>query len=349
MRFGRRAFFWFSFLLLSAASLYCLGFVVGFAMPALPSVSVSSPLSNMAPNSSVTSSAAVSSSVNSPAPKVSSSVSSAIVATADKTAKGRIQTRTILPSSGNLIFQKISVKNNTKLSINLKKELLTGPKLRLSETTKPQVLIVHTHTTECFMKESRNYYTATDKTRTTKQSENMVAVGKVFADTLSAKGIGVIHATEIHDYPEYSGSYGRAADTIQKYLKKYPTIRVVVDLHRDSITDSKGTKSALVTEIKGEKAAQVMLVAGCQGKSVTGFSNWRENFRLAIRFQQTLEVMYPHLARPIYFAERRYNQHLTTGSLLLECGTEANTLSEAKYAAKLAANALASTLSLLKE
>ena len=92
-----------------------------------------------------------------------------------------------------------------------------------------------------------------------------------------------------------------------------------------------------------------MLVSGCQSGSVTGFPNWKENFRLAIRLQQTMEVLYPTLARPILLTARKYNQHLTTGSLLIECGTEANTLEQAKYSAELLADCLASTLNMLKK
>lgn len=345
MRFSKRLFFLFSFCLLSAAALYCLALLSGFVLPTAPTVSApvvtasSAPISSEAPKAST----------QTPASSAAPTSSKAVPATSAGKAKGKIVERTISPETANLSFQKIHVKNGTSLTVDLKAELLAGPKLRLQNTAEPQVLIVHTHTTECFMTEERSYYTDSDQTRTTKESNNIVAVGKVLADTLTEKGIAVVHATEQHDYPEYTGSYSRAAVTIQKYLGKYPSIRVVIDLHRDSITAKDGTKSAVVAEVDGKKAAQVMLVAGCQDGSVTGFPNWRENFRLAIRLQQSLEVMYPSLARPIYFTPRKYNQNLTTGSLLLECGTEANTLEQAKYSAKLVGNALASTLQLLKE
>ncbi len=272
-----------------------------------------------------------------------------VAADTNKKAVGKVIEKTISPTSANLKYNKIYIKNSTGLSVNLKKELATAPKLKLTATDKPQVLIVHTHTTECYMLEKRNYYLASDKTRSTKENENVTAVGKVLEETLKAKNISVIHATEKHDYPEYTGSYNKAADTIKKYLKKYPTIKVVIDLHRDSVTGADKSKTALVTKINGKKAAQLMLVSGCQAQGVEGFSNWKENFRLAIRLQQTLEVMYPSLARPILFTARRYNQHLTTGSLLIECGTEVNTLDEAKYSAQLLGNALAATLNTLKE
>lgn len=352
---GRKAFAFFSFLLLSAASFYCLFFICEFFLtPKIPNTTdyTYETDCNSSENFSIEKNE-ISSAENSvssvDSKKDNSSLGSEIAAATKSKAKGKISTRFIDSSSANLSYQKVYIKNGTSLNIDIKTSLLNPPKLKIQNTASPQVLIVHTHTTECYMTEERDYYTDADRTRTTNNSKNIVAVGEILKETLEEEGIGVVHATEKHDYPEYTGSYDRAADTIKKYLKKYPTIKVVIDLHRDSITSSDGTKSALVKEVEGKKAAQVMLVSGCQSGTVTGFDNWKENFRLAVRLQQTMEVMYPGLARPILFTPRRYNQHLTTGSLLIECGTEANTLEQAKYSAKLLGKSLVSTLNMLKE
>lgn len=349
---GRKIFFFFSFLLLSAASIYCINFICSHALSKGYEITENSKISaettadftdffkgNENHNESLNKNSS---------PKTNSGEKTELATKTNGKAKGKIINRTIDSSAANLKYQKIYIKNQTGQNINLKTELLTLPKIKITATTKPQVLIVHTHTTECYMNEERGYYTDSDSTRTTNDEKNVVAVGKVLKDELLKKGIVAVHATEKHDHPEYSGSYSRAEETIKKYLKKYPSIKVVVDLHRDSVTDENGTKSALVTEIEGKKAAQIMLVSGCQDGSVTGFPNWRENFRLAIRLQQTMEVLYPTLARPILFTERKYNQHLSSGSLLIECGTEANTLEQAKYSAELLAKSLASTLNMLK-
>ena len=153
-----------------------------------------------------------------------------------------------------------------------------------------------------------------------------------------------MHSKTQHDYPEYTGSYSRAAETIRWYLKKYPSIKVVLDLHRDSISDNDTDKAKLVTKINGKKAAQVMLVMGSQTGSVSGHPNWQENLKLAFKLQQNIEKNYPTLARPLMLASKLYNQHLTKGSLLIEFGTDANTLSEAVYSAELVAVAIAQTL-----
>ena len=350
---GKKIFFIFSFFLLSLASLYCLILVCGFALAPetyIKSNSVIYTVNESFFSSSETNTPASKTPITSTpqieSKKTEASDSEVPVATKGK-AKGKIIDRTIDSSGANLKHQQIYIKNQTGVKIDLKSELLNLPKLKIESGEAPQILIVHTHTTECYMKEERGYYTDSDQTRTLNDTENVVAVGDVLAENLNKKGITTIHATEKHDYPEYSGSYNRTENTIKNYLKKYPSIKVVIDLHRDSVNDDKGNKFALVTNINGKKAAQVMLVSGCESGSVTGFPNWRENFRLAIRLQQTMEVMYPSLARPILFTSRKYNQHLTTGSLLIEFGTEANTLEQAKYSAELLANCLATTLNTL--
>ena len=105
---------------------------------------------------------------------------------------------------------------------------------------------------------------------------------------------------------------------------------------------TRGTdKVKVVTEINGKKAAQVMIVMGSQSGSVKNFPDWQENLKLALRLQQTLEVMYPTLARPLSLNSKNYNESLTTGSVLIEFGTDANTLEEAVRAGQYAAAALA--------
>jgi stage II sporulation protein P len=120
----------------------------------------------------------------------------------------------------------------------------------------------------------------------------------------------------------------------------------VLDLHRDSVS-SGSDKVKLSTEIEGKKAAQVMLVMGSQSGSIKDHPNWQENLKLALKLQQTLEQKYPTLARPLSLMSKKYNQSLTTGSLLIEIGTEANTLEEACYSAELVGEALVTLLNSL--
>lgn len=261
--------------------------------------------------------------------------------------KGKIITRYISPYNAPQGYSGVYLKNSTGVDIDIKKLLEKKSGFKIEKNAKPQVLIMHTHTTESFMEKESEYYTEDFKARTTDNSKNMVKIGDIIAEKLNSNGIKTLHDTTKHDYPEYTGSYGRAATTINGYLKKYPSIKIVLDLHRDSIS-SDGGKAKLVTNINGKKAAQVMLVMGSQTGSIRDYPNWKENLSLAFKLQQTMEKKYPTLARPVMLASKKYNQSLTTGSLLLEFGTEVNTLEEAKYSAELVGNSLVSLLNTLK-
>ena len=77
--------------------------------------------------------------------------------------------------------------------------------------------------------------------------------------------------------------------------------------------------------INGKKAAQVMIISGCDDDGTLGFPNWEYNLRLGVRIQKSLSGLYPGLARPLSFCPKKYNEHMTKGSLLVEFGTEDNT------------------------
>lgn len=266
-------------------------------------------------------------------------------ASTDESVKGKVISRYISPYNAGLSYNGVYLKNSTDLTVDIKALLESPLTFKISKDGGPQVLIVHTHTTETYMTEESDYYTEAFSSRTRQSDKNMVSVGKRVAEKLNAAGIKTLHDTTEHDYPNYTGSYSRAAKTINSYLKKYPSIKVVLDLHRDAVSSGESDKVKLVTEIDGKKAAQVMLVMGSQSGSVTNFPNWKENLKLAVRLQQKIEQKYPTLARPLSLMPKNYNESLTTGSLLIEFGTDVNTLAEAHYSAELVGNALAELLS----
>lgn len=308
----------------------------------------SAPIVSAPPKETVVTENRNSSSAQSPSStvqSVSSSVSSAAVAAGENhTVSGKIIERYITPKTASVSYNNVYIKNSAGIDIDIKKALSTAIKFKIKKNSEPQVLIVHTHTTESYMQENRDYYTKTDVSRTTDLNKNMAAIGEKVAAELKAVGIGVIHDKTLHDYPSYTGSYTQAAKTIKAQLKKYPSIKVVLDVHRDAVSGDGTDKIKLVSEQGGKKAAQVMLVMGSETGNVTGFPEWKQNFRLAVRYQQKMETMYKGLARPMLFVSRKYNENLTTGSMLLEVGTEANYMEEALYSATLAGKALAATL-----
>ena len=210
-------------------------------------------------------------------------------------------------------------------------------------STQPQVLIMHTHSTESYDRFDAGFYDVTYPYRLTDINENVNAVGKVMAELLNSLGINTVQATEYHDYPSYNNSYSRSRVTVQKYLGMYPDIKIVLDIHRDGIEREDGTRLKPTAVINGKKAAQIMIIVGV-GDSEYDVPNFRENLKFGMQLQNSAETMYPGLTRPLYLANRFYNQDLTAGSILIEMGGHANTLKEAKYAGELVARSLANLL-----
>lgn len=247
-------------------------------------------------------------------------------------------------SSGSSFIQGVAIKNNYGQAVDIAAALAHTPALSFNKKeTAPQVLIMHTHTTECYLERDDGTYRATDPSRTNDASKNMLAVGEALAAQLKMAGIGVLHDTEIHDQP-YTGAYGHSKKAVQAYLKQYPTIRVVLDLHRDAIYPDDNTRIKPTVVINGKKAAQVMIIVGMLNSKTAPNAHVKENLSFAAHLQQRLHTDYPGLMRPLNLANARYNQQLTNGSLLLEMGSDVNTLEEALYAAELVGKGLVQVL-----
>lgn len=258
-------------------------------------------------------------------------------------AKGKISNVT-LNQNGATSVSNLHIANKTGKTVDVAAQLKVKPDFTIYKNASPQVLIVHTHATECYFPKESDVYYDDWATRTADKSKNTVAVGQIITDKLNAAGIVTLHDETLHDKDAYNGSYERARKTIQSYLDKYPSIDVVLDIHRDAITYDDGTKVSPTIEIDGKKAAQIMIATGCNSGNVTDHDNWIENFRFAIRLQKSCEEKYGKFARPLYFVSKKYNHDLTPGSLLIEMGSEANTLEQVKYSAELLSNALISVL-----
>lgn len=220
----------------------------------------------------------------------------------------------------------------TQIDAELSEPLELAPKA----DGRVEVLIMHTHATESYEGYDSEYYDTRNTWRSTDNNENMVAVGNVIEEELRKAGIGVVHDTQQFDYPSYNGSYDRAAVAVKEYLAQYPDIQLILDVHRDGIQRDATTIVKPATEIDGEPAAQIMILCG----SDPGVGDWGENLRTAAAVTNLLESRYPTLTRPIYFSTGRYNMNLSGGTILLEFGSQANTLEEALTSARLTGQAL---------
>lgn len=252
------------------------------------------------------------------------------------------QTFTAIDSPIYIRYGEGKIKNSTNLTNAQAEEILNTPcAIPVEELSQPLVLIYHTHATEAYEPLDAEVYDKTYSWRSLDNAINMVAVGDVLAQKLEEAGIGVIHLTEQHDYPSYNGAYEKSAESIQAALEQYPSIKVILDVHRDAIQRDADTIVKAVAEIDGKKAAQLMLVAGCDDDGSLGMPQWQSNFRFCAALQDVLETLYPGLCRPVFFCYRKYNMDLCPNGALIEVGSHGNTLEEAKYAAELLANGLA--------
>lgn len=202
----------------------------------------------------------------------------------------------------------------------------------------PTVLIIHSHTTESFTgggyKETSPYHTLDD-------DHNMLSIGAYVAKVLEEGGISVIHDTAIHDNPSYDLSYTNSRKSVQEYLKRYPSIRLVLDLHRDSYEDASGNQIAHTVFSEGETLAPLMFVVGTDYGGLT-HPNWQENLSLALKMQTQLEDLCPGICRNLNLRTQRFNQDLSVGSLLVEVGASGNTHAQAIKASEMLAKAILS-------
>ncbi len=252
---------------------------------------------------------------------------------ASTTAPDDIVGKTLLPvsSSGYANAGGVYIENRPGLPLDV--AALASAQLTLALPAEgPQVLIMHTHGTEAYTPDGGDVYTASGECRTLDENYNMIRVGEEIASVLTSMGLTVLHDKTLYDYPEYNGSYDRSLAAVEQYLKDYPSIKVVMDVHRDALIGEDGTVYKPITTIDGVKTAQVMLVMGSDTKYA--HPNWQENLSLAMKMQQEMNKLWPTLARPIGLRENRYNQQMTTGSMLVEVGAHGNTLEEALAAAR---------------
>ena len=245
-----------------------------------------------------------------------------------------IVAQTLLPTSpeGYDVAGGLYLYNRTSLDVDLAAAAAATVPITLPEEG-PQILIVHTHGSEAYTPDGADVYTPSDNnTRTLDTNYNMVRVGTEMEKVFTEMGLGVVHDTTLYDYPQYNGAYDRSAQAVKAYLEQYPTIRIVLDVHRDALIGEDGTVYKAVTTVDGTSTAQVMLVLGSSEGGE--HPNWMQNLTLACKIQNGMNTLYPTLARPMTMRSSRYNQQLCSGSLLVEVGTHGNTPKETRAGAR---------------
>lgn len=201
----------------------------------------------------------------------------------------------------------------------------------------PTVLILHSHACESY--ENTEGYTESAYYRTKDTNYNMVSIGTYLAQCLESKGIRVIHDTTLHDSASYDDAYKSSRSTTQAYLRQYPSIALVLDIHRDAYEDSAGNQASSTVTVDGKESARLMIVAGTDAYG-ENHENWSENLSTALKLQATLEKLYPGLCRALSIRSSAFNQDLSPGMLLIEVGTAGDTRQTALEAAALLADGI---------
>lgn len=191
----------------------------------------------------------------------------------------------------------------------------------LKYSSDPEILIFHTHASEEYSDTNSDgsHYKVDD-------------AAKYLGNILSQKGIGVVLDTTAYDDGGNDGSYEESEKGVAKLLKKYPSIHILIDIHRDS------AKNAENPVINSKKCAQLMLVDGVCAlndngkKKDAGVTNQYidENLAFSLAVKNIADTMYPSLMKSIYIKPYRYSLHMKPMSLLLEAGTENDTLADVK-------------------
>lgn len=193
----------------------------------------------------------------------------------------------------------------------------------------PLVLILHTHATESYLPASGSNFHSKEEANTVRD------VGNTLAATLEKQGIPVVHDTTLHDYPSYNSSYSRSYETARQLLQKYPTVKCVIDLHRDAISSD---SPAATVSINGKTCAKYSYVIG------TAASTYQSNLAFVKDLNAVASANYSGFTGKVLERGYKYNQDLSSKYLLLEIGYNQNQIEDCRNTAEVFGNILAETL-----
>ena len=216
----------------------------------------------------------------------------------------------------------IRFRGNCTYSVD-KAALLLRP-LDWPERPGPKVLIVHSHSTEAYTQSEGHAYLPSGNYRTLDLSCSVIAVGDALAEALGDLGVDVIHDRSLNDYPSYNRSYAVAREKIQAYLEEYPSLVMVLDLHRDAL--DKPVRETV--EREGRTLAPLMLVVGTDEGGLS-HPHWDRNLSCGLKLQALANRDAPGLFKALSFRASRFNGDLSPGALIVEVGSTENTLEEA--------------------
>ena len=208
---------------------------------------------------------------------------------------------------------------------------------------RPRVLIYHTHTWEAYEMTDDASYTPTETWRTMDEDCNMIRVGEELARELGALGFTVVHDTTAFEPPNLSSAYTRSLAMLEARMAAGETYDYVLDVHRDAYSGLWNGANGI--EQDGKQMAYVMLLVGKgTGSTGSGFDerpDWPQNLALAEQITEEMNALVPGISREVKIKTGRFNQHVSTGALLIEVGNNRNTLEEALASCEVIARSIA--------
>ncbi|MBU5315797.1 stage II sporulation protein P [Clostridium bornimense] len=196
-----------------------------------------------------------------------------------------------------------------------------------NNSIKPKVLIYHTHTGEAFVP-----YQASSRN----ENENIISVGEELTKELNRYNIDVVHDKTVND-GNYMAAYSASRETVRRNLATYNSFDIIIDLHRDAVSN----KGAVTGNINGVTLARPMFVYD------TSVPNINENLRIVEGLRNIIDRDFPNLRRDDFVytsTSSKFNADLSTNSILIEMGSEASNLGEAKNTARIIARAISEYL-----
>jgi stage II sporulation protein P len=194
------------------------------------------------------------------------------------------------------------------------------------------VAIYYTHNAE-------TYVPYQGKAKVEGENGGVTVAGNEMVKILAQARIRAVQDLTIHDYPDYPTSYIKSEPTAKRLAEENPELKVLLDVHRDAGLPAKETVS-----VGGQDSARIMIVVGNDNNLPYPHWEWQENYAFAQKVARGLEERYPGVLKQVRLKDGRYNQHISPGAILVEVGSEKNTLDEVLVASRCFATVLAGVI-----
>lgn len=215
--------------------------------------------------------------------------------------------------------------------LNYKKNDNTSTYFAYVEVDKPIVYIYNSHQGENYSMKYLEEYNITP---------NVLMASKMLSEKLNNLKVNtIVEESNILDYMkknglDHAGSYVASRYFLENTMKKYNSIKLYIDLHRDAISHD-----ASYININGKDCAKILFVIGLE------YNTYQNNLNVVEKINNIINTKYPNLSRGImkkqgYGVNGVYNQDLASNVILIEIGGHENNIDEVNNTLDLVADAI---------